>query len=328
MFPRPAFVLPIPILFALCAVCASSAGAQPNYPAKAVRVIVPYPPGGGNDIIGRAVADELTRRMAQTFFVDNRPGASTIIGAELVARAAPDGYTLFVASQTTFAIVPNLKAKVPYDPMRDFEPVSLLATQPYLIVVHPSLPVRTVKDLIAVAKAQPGKIMFASPTIGSGGHLSAEMFKAQTRVDMLHIPYKGAGPAVADLLGGQVPLMFATTSSVHSQVIAGKLRAVAITSPQRHATLPNVPTVNETLPGFETTQWIAMHGPRGMPQAIVDRLNTTITATAKTREFRERMASQGYDAESSTPQQLTARIKSEFERFGKLIKSIGLKDEN
>jgi tripartite-type tricarboxylate transporter receptor subunit TctC len=308
--------------------CAFSASAQPAYPAKTVRVIIPYPPGGGNDIIGRAVADELTRRLAQTFFVDNRPGASTIIGAELAARAAPDGYTLFVASQTTFAIVPNLKAKVPYDPLRDFEPVSLLATQPYLIVVHPSLPVHTVKDLIAIAKAQPGKIMFASPTIGSGGHLSAELFKAQTRVDMLHIPYKGAGPAVADLLGGQVPLMFATTSSVHPQVVASKLRAVAITSAQRHPTLTNVPTVAETLPGFETIQWIAMHGPRGMPQTVVERLNTTIAATAKSKEFRDRMASQGYDAASSTPQQLTARIKSELERFGKLIKSIGLKDDS
>jgi len=317
-----------PPVIALCAGFTLSASAQSNYPAKTVRVIIPYPPGGGNDIIGRAVADELTRRLGQTFFVDNRPGASTIIGTEIAARAPADGYNLFVASQTTFAIVPNLKAKVPYDPIRDFEPVSLLATQPYLIVVHPSLPVRTVKELIAVAKAQPGKIMFASPTIGSGGHLSAELFKAQTGIDMLHIPYKGAGPAVADLLGGQVPLMFATTSSVHPQVLAGKLRAVAITSAQRHSTLPNVPTVRETLPGFETIQWIAMHGPRGMPQAMIERLNTTIAATTRAREFRDRMAAQGYDAESSTPQQLTTRIKSEFERFGKLIKSIGLKDES
>jgi tripartite-type tricarboxylate transporter receptor subunit TctC len=308
--------------------CTLPAGAQPAYPAKTVRVIVPYPPGGGNDIIGRAVADELTRRMGQTFFVDNRAGGSTIIGTEIAVRAPADGYHLFVASQTTFAIVPNLKAKVPYDPLRDFEPVSLLATQPYLIVVHPSLPVRTVKDLVAMAKAQPGKVMFASPTLGSGGHLSAEMFKAQTGVDMLNIPYKGAAPAVADLLGGQVPLMFATTSSVHAQVIAGKLRAVAITSAQRHTTLPNVPTVKESLPGYETTQWVALHGPRGMPQAVVERLHSIIASMAKAGEFRERMAAQGYDAESSTPQQLTARVRSEFDRFGKLIKSIGLKDES
>ena len=157
------------------------AAAQSNYPAKTVRVIVPYPPGGGNDIIGRAIADELTRRMGQTFFVDNRPGGSTVIGTEAAMRAPADGYHLFVASQTTFAIVPNVKAKVPYDPVRDFEPVSLLATQPYLIVVHPSLPVRTIKELIAVAKVQPGRILYASASVGSGSHLYAEMFKAHIK---------------------------------------------------------------------------------------------------------------------------------------------------
>jgi tripartite-type tricarboxylate transporter receptor subunit TctC len=314
-----------PIGIALAA-CALNAAAQTVYPAKTVRVIVPYPPGGGNDIIGRAVADELARRLGQTFFVDNRPGGSTVIGTEIAARAPADGYHLFVASQTTFAIVPNLKAKVPYDPVRDFEAVSLLATQPYLIVAHPSLPARNVRELIALAKTQPGKILFASASVGSGGHLAAELFKSQTGTDMLHIPYKGSGPAVTDLLGGQIPLMFVTTSPVHAHVLAGKLRAVAITSAQRHATLPNVPTATETLPDFEVTQWIAMHAPRGTPQSIVERLNTTIAATAKAKDYRERMTAQGYDAASSTPQQLTARIKSELDRFGKIIKSIGLKD--
>ncbi len=314
-------------LLAAWSLAALPAAAQPAYPTKTVRVIIPYPPGGGNDIIGRAVADELTRRLGQTFFVDNRPGASTIIGTELAARAPADGYHLFVASQTTFSIVPNLKAKVPYDPLRDFEPVSLLATQPYLIVAHPSLPAHTVRELIALAKAQPGKVLFASASIGSGGHLSAEIFKAQSRIDMQHIPYKGSGPAVADLLGGQVSLMFTTTSPVVPHVATGRLRALAITSAQRHATLPKVPTVAETLPGFETTQWIALHGPRGTPAVIVERLNTAIAATTKANDYRSRMAAQGYDAESSTPQQLAARVKSEFERFGKLIKSIGLRDE-
>jgi tripartite-type tricarboxylate transporter receptor subunit TctC len=287
-------------------------------------VIVPYPPGGGNDIIGRAVADELTRRFGLTFFVDNRPGASTIIGTEVAARAPADGYHLFVAGQTTFAIVPSLKAKVPYDPLRDFEPVSLLATQPYLIVAHPSLPIGNIKALIA----QPGKILFASASIGSGGHLSAELFKAQTGTDMLHIPYKGSGPAVSDLLGGQVPLMFATASPVIPHVMAGKLRAVAITSAQRHASLPNVPAVAETLPGFESTQWIAMHAPRATPRDVIERLNTAVAAIAQGKAFRERMAAQGYDAETSTPQQLTARIQSELARFSKLIKAIGLRDES
>jgi tripartite-type tricarboxylate transporter receptor subunit TctC len=291
-----------------------------------VRVIVPYPPGGGNDIIGRAIADELTRRLGQTFFVDNRPGGSTAIGAELAARSPADGYHLFVASQTTFATVPNYKAKLPYDPVRDFEPVSLLATQPYLIVVHPSLPVRTVKELIAVARAQPGKILYASASVGSGSHLFTELFKAQTGIDMLHIPYKGSGPAVTDLLGGQVSLMFSTSGSVHTQIVAGKLRAVAITSAKRHATLPQVPTVAETLPGFESSQWIAMHAPRTTPRDIVERLNGTVVAITQATAYRERMAAQGYDAESSSPQQLAARVKSELTRFGKLIKAIGLRD--
>src|SRR5688572_14529702 len=320
--------IPTRSVLAALTLVALPAAAQPTYPAKTVRVIVPYPPGGGNDIIGRAVADELTRRFGQTFFVDNRPGASTIIGTEVAARAPADGYHLFVASQTTFAIVPNLKAKVPYDPLRDFEPVSLLATQPYLIVVHPSLPVTSVKALIALAKAQPGKILFASASIGSGGHLSAELFKAQTGTDMLHIPYKGSGPAVSDLLGGQVPLMFATASPVIPHVMAGKLRAVAITSAQRHASLPNVPAVAETLPGFESTQWIAMHAPRVTPRDVIERLNVAVSAIAQGKAFRERMAAQGYDAETSTPQQVTARIQSELARFGKLIKAIGLRDES
>ena len=304
-----------------------STGSGQAYPAKTVRVIVPYPPGGGNDIIGRAIADELTRRLGQTFFVDNRPGASTAIGAELAARAPADGYHLFVASQTTFATVPNFKAKLPYDPVRDFEPVSLLAIQPYLIVVHPSLPVRTVKELIAMAKAQPGKILYASASVGSGSHLFTEMFKAQTGIDMLHIPYKGSGPAVADLLGGQVSLMFSTAGSVHTQVTAGKLRAVAITSAKRHVTLPNLPTVAETLPGFEISQWIAMHAPRATPRDITERLNRAGAAITQAKGYRERMLAQGYDAEASTPQQLTARIHSELARFGKLIKAIGLKDD-
>ncbi len=323
-----------PILAALTlaapALCVPPAAAQSTssaYPAKPVRIIVPYPPGGGNDIIGRAIADELTRRLGQNFFVENRPGGSTIIGTEIAMRAPADGYHVFIASQTTFAIVPNVKARVPYDPVRDFEPVSLLATQPYLIVVHPSLPVRTVKELIAVAKAQPGKILYASASIGSGSHLQGEIFKAHTGIDMLHIPYKGSGPAVADLMGGQVSLMFSTASSVHPQVVAGRLRAVAITAARRHPTLPNVPTVAETMPGFENAQWIAMQAPRATPRDITGQLNRAIVAITQSKAYRERMAAQGYDAEASTPQQVSARIQSELARFGKLVKAIGLKEE-
>jgi tripartite-type tricarboxylate transporter receptor subunit TctC len=313
------------ILFASMAWTPASAQ---NYPARQVRVIVPYPPGGGNDIIARAVTDELTKRTAQQFFVDNRPGASTIIGAEMAAKAPPDGYTLFVSSQTTLAIVPNLKSKVPYDPLRDFEPVSMLATQPYLLVVHPSLPVRTVKDLIALAKSRPGKIVYGSSGIGTGGHLSTELFKSMAHVDIVHVPYKGGAQAATDLMGGHTTLMFATMSSVYQQAMNGKLRAVAITSAKRSPAAPTVPTVAESgLPGFETVQWIAMSAPRNTPKNIIDRLNTELVAGNKSPELRERLSSQGYDPEVSTPQQLADYIKVEFTRFGKLIRSIGMKDE-
>ena len=304
-----------------------SAWAQ-GYQAKTVRVIVPYPPGGGNDIIARAVTDELTKRTGQQFFVDNRPGASTIIGAELAAKAPPDGYTLFVSSQTTLAIVPNLKSKVPYDAVRDFEPVSMLATQPYLLVVHPSLPVRTVKELIALAKSRPGKIIYGSSGIGTGGHLSTELFKSMAQVDIVHVPYKGGAQAATDLMGGHVSLMFATMSSVYQQAMNGKLRAVAITSAKRSPAAPNVPTVAESgITGFEIVQWIAMSAPRGTPKAVIDRLNTELIAGNNSPVLRERLSSQGYDPEVSTPQQLADYIKVEHARFGKLIRSIGMKDE-
>jgi tripartite-type tricarboxylate transporter receptor subunit TctC len=293
-----------------------------------VRVIVPYPPGGGNDIIARAVVDELSRRTSQQFYVDNRPGASTIIGAELAAKAPPDGYTLFVSSQTTLAIVPNLKSKVPYDPVRDYEPVSLLATQPYLVVVHPSLPVHNVRQLSALARARPGKIVYGSSGIGTGGHLSAELFKVMTHTDMLHVPYKGGAQAVTDLLGGHVSVMFATMSSVYQQAMSDKVRPIAITSAVRSPAAPKVPTVAESgVPGYETVQWIAMSAPRATPKNVIDRLNAELAAGVKSPELRERLSSQGYDPASSTPQQLGDYIKVEFARFGKLIKAIALKDE-
>jgi tripartite-type tricarboxylate transporter receptor subunit TctC len=293
-----------------------------------VRVIVPYPPGGGNDIIARAVVDELSRRTSQQFYVDNRPGASTIIGAELAAKAPPDGYTLFVSSQTTLAIVPNLKSKVPYDPVRDYEPVSLLATQPYLVVVHPSLPVHNVRQLSALARARPGKIVYGSSGIGTGGHLSAELFKVMTHTDMLHVPYKGGAQAVTDLLGGHVSVMFATMSSVYQQAMSDKVRPIAITSVVRSPAAPKVPTVAESgVPGYETVQWIAMSAPRATPKNVIDRLNAELAAGVKSPELRERLSSQGYDPASSTPQQLGDYIKVEFARFGKLIKAIALKDE-
>jgi tripartite-type tricarboxylate transporter receptor subunit TctC len=312
---------------ALLTLAAAPIAAQ-TYPAKTVRVIVPYPPGGGNDIIARAIVDELSRRTAQQFYVDNRPGASTMIGAEFAAKSPPDGYTLFVSSQTTLAIVPNLKSKVPYDPLRDFEPVSLLATQPYLIVVHPSLPAHNVAQLIALAKSRPGQIIYASSGIGTGSHLSGELFKMMTHTDLLHVPYKGSAQAANDLAGGHVSVMFATMSSVYLHAMSGRMRPIAITSAKRSPTAPKVPTVAESgVPGYETVQWIAMSAPRATPKPVIDRLNAELAAGVKSPELRERLSSQGYEPEVCTPQQLADYIKVEFARFGKLIRAINLKDE-
>ena len=312
---------------ALAALAAAPVAAQ-QYPARTVRVIVPYPAGGGNDLIARAAADELGRRLGQQFIVDNRAGGSTIIGAELTARAPADGYTLMVTSGTTFAIIPNLKPKIPYDPVRDFAPVSLLAVQPYLLVVNPSLPVRSVRQLIALARANPGKIAYGSPAVGAGGHLAAELFKIMTGTDLQHVPYRGASQALTDVVAGQVSLMFSSPGSVHAFVASGKLRAIAVTSAQRSALAPDVPTVAEGgVPGYESIQWNAMAAPRGTPAAAIERLNAELAAAMKLPEFRDRLLAQGFDGAVSTPQELADRIKADLARYAKLIKTMGLKDE-
>ncbi len=302
--------------------------AQQNYPNRAVRIIVPYPPGGGNDIIARAYADELTRRLGHQTVVDNRPGGSTIIGAELTAKAPPDGYTVLVSSHTTFAIVPNLKAKVPYDVQRDFEPVTLLATQPFALVSHPSLPAHNIRQLIALAKVHPGALTYSTPGIGSGGNFCGELLKTSAGIDIRHIPYKGSAPALTDLLGGHVSLTFSSMAAVTPFVRSGKLRMLAVTPAKRSPLMPSVPTMAESgVPGYEMRGWNAMLAPRATPKAIVDRLSSEVAAAIKSPEARERLASQGYEPESSTPQQLAEYLKAESARYSKLIKIIGLKEE-
>ena len=302
--------------------------AQSVYPAKPVRIIVPYAPGGANDVIGRIVADELTRRLGQTVLVENRPGASTAIGAEFVAKAPPDGYTLLGSSLTTFALLPNIRPKLPYDALRDFEPVSLLALQPFALAVHPSLPATSVKQLIALAKANPGKLTYSTQGMGTGGHLSGEFLRIMTGIDIHHVPYKGGSQAVNDLVGGHVMLTFSTLSTLIPFAKAGRLRILAVTSARRSQIAPDIPTMAETgLAGYDTGAWNALVAPRGTPRPIVERLNAETTAALSNREIREKLSSQGYEPQGSTVQQLGEHIRSEHARYGKLIKAIGFREE-
>ena len=301
--------------------------AQQPYPNRTVRVVVPYPPGGGNDIIGRIVAEDLGKRLGQQAVVDNRPGGSTSIGAEIVARSAPDGYTLLITSHTTYALLPNLRPKLPYDPQRDFEPVSLLATQSFALAVHPSLPVNSVKQVIALAQARTGQLTFSSAGAGTGTHFSGEQFKVLAKLDMLHVPYKGGNTAVTAVLGGETTMTFGSLSALSPFVTTKKLRVIAVTSAKRSPLDPKIPTIAESgLPGYEMTPWYGLAVPKGTPQAIVERLNTTVVSGLQAREMQERMVRVGYEPEGSTPAQLAAHIKAELARYAILIKTIGFKE--
>jgi tripartite-type tricarboxylate transporter receptor subunit TctC len=312
-------------LVAIASLLAIPAFAQQAYPNRPVRLVVPYPPGGPTDLIGRVVADLLGKRLGQQIIVDNRGGAATVIGAEIAARAAPDGYTLLVATITTLAVTPALQKKLPYDPERDFVPISMLATQPYLLAVTNALPAPSVKQLVAYAKANPGKLSFGSAGVGAGAHLAGEMFKHLAGIDVVHVPYKGTGPAITDLIGGQIAYMFGGISAIHPHVQAGRLRALAVSSAKRSPSLPDMPTVAEGgVTGYGTNSWNSLVAPRGTPQAVVTRLNADIVAALGQPEVRDRLRSQGIDTDPGTPAQLAAHIKSERARFDKLIKTVGL----
>jgi tripartite-type tricarboxylate transporter receptor subunit TctC len=305
--------------------CAGCAFAQQAYPTKSIRLIVPYPPGGGADVMGRVLAEALSTRFAQQVVVDNRGGASTTIGADLAAKSPADGYTLFIATVTTLAVVPNVRAKLPYDFERDFSPVSTLARQPYVLAAHSSVPATTVKQLIAWVNANRGKVNYGSPGVASGGHIAGEMFKQMTGVEMTHITYKGSGPAAADLLGGHIPLMFTTIPAVSGGIKDGKLRAIAVTTAKRTLALPDTPTMAESgVSGYETNSWNTLLVPKGTPPAIIARLNSEVAAVLRSPETVARLTPQGFDPEPSTPQYVTQYVKSEVVRYGKLLKAMGV----
>ena len=297
-----------------------------KYPSRPIRVIVPFAPGGGLDITTRLIGQKLTEKWGQNIVVDTRPGAATIVGTEIASKAAPDGYTLLMIT-TTFAINPGLRSKLPYDPFKDFTPITQLNSQPNVIVVAPSFSGKSVKDLIALAKSKPGEMTFASPGAGSAPHLAAEMLQRQAGVNMIHVPYKGIPPAVTDVLGGRVAMLFTTTISAAPHIKAGKLRAVAITSAKRQPSMPDVPTVGETLPGYRAEAFQGMVAPAGVPQAIVNKLAAEVVRIVRLPDVAERFQLDGAEAVGSTPKEFAAFLKAEMQKWSKVIRDAGIKPE-
>jgi tripartite-type tricarboxylate transporter receptor subunit TctC len=303
----------------------AATGFAQGYPSKPVRIVVPFAAGGGVDVTARILAQKLTERLAHSFIVENRVGASGIIGTEFVAKAAADGYTLLVGSQTTQAVVPAMYGNLHYDTVRDFAAVIEIAVSPMLIVVHPSLPVHSVKDLIALAKARPGQLTFGAAA-GGTPHLAGELFKLMAGIDMLLVPYKGEGPAVADAMGGQISMVFSNLPVSLPQAQGGRLRALAVTSPQRVVTAPDIPTVAESgLPGYEANTWFGLFAPVATPQDIIAKLNTDSRAALNVAEVKERMAQQGLFVVANTPEQFAAFLKVEIPRWQKIVKDAGVK---
>jgi tripartite-type tricarboxylate transporter receptor subunit TctC len=318
---------PIARLAALLALFAAIplASAQ-TYPAKAIKLIVPFPPAGSTDISARAVAGKLGERLGQAVVIENKPGAGGNIGTDVVAKAAPDGYTLVVGTVGTHAINAGLYSKMPYDNVKDFAPVILLSSTPNVLVVYPKLPVNSVKDVIALARSKPGEMTFASSGSGTSIHLSGELFRSMAGLQMTHIPYKGSGPMQIDLMSGQVNMSFDNLSAAMAQIKAGRLRALAVTGTSRSPMLPDVPTVaEEGLPGYEATSWNGVFAPAGTPKDIIEKLNRELNAILASPETRKFFAEQGGEAGGGTPEQLGAFVRSETAKWSKVVKESGAK---
>ncbi len=305
---------------------ASVAYAQ-TYPVKPIRLVSPYPPGGANDILARIIGQKLGESLGQQIVIENRGGATGNIGAEFVAKSTPDGYTILMGQASNLTINVSLM-KMPYDPVKDLAPVTLVATTPNLLVVHPTFPVKTIKDLVALAKAKPGSINYASSGSGSAGHLAAELFKRVAHIEMVHIPYKGAAPALTDVVAGQAQLYFTSPISAQPFVKGGRLRMVAVTSLKRSPSMPEVPTVAESgYPDFEVVSWWGVLTPAAVPKDIVGKLHTEIVKVLALPEIKAKFADQGADVASNTPEQFAAYIKTEIAKWAKLIKELGVKSE-
>jgi len=316
-------------LLLACALLAGLAHAQQNYPSRPVRIMVGFAPGGPNDIIARAYGARLAESLGQPFVVENRTGAGGNLAAEVVAKAAPDGHTLMLGSTGTNAVNPSLYRELPFDLVRDLAIVTLVATSPSALAVHPRVPAQNVRELIALARAQPGKLTYASAGSGSSQHLAAELFKQMAGVDIVHVPYKGAAPGIADLVAGQVDMSFAPVANVVPLARAGKLRLLALTGAKHSAFAPGTPTIAESgLPGFDVTTWYAVFATAGTPEDIIDRLYAELARIAQLPQVREPLASIGVDTQTSaSPAQARAHRASEVEKWGKLARAIGVKVE-
>ncbi len=308
------------LMSALC-VCAH---AQP-YPAKAIRFIVPFPAGGIADVFARVYAQKFSDAWGQSVVVENRAGAGGNIGAELVAKAPPDGYTLLMGSIGTHSVNISLFSKLAYDPVKDFAPVALVIRSDNLLVVHPSLPVKTPQQLIALARARPGQLVYASAGSGTAGHLAGELFKLSAKVDLVHVPYKGNVPAITDLMGGQTSMTFATMPTVLPQVKGGRLRAIAVTGARRTEALPEVPAMAEALPGFDVTNWIAVFAPAGTPVEIVAKINAEIMRIMRLPEIQPRLANEGAQFTPTTPDELAVFQKIEIAKWSRVIRESGVR---
>ena len=316
------------VLSTLIAVISTGANAQePPYPSKPVRIISPFQPGGGTDLLARIIGQKLTESLGAIFIVENRPGAGGVLGADIVAKSRPDGYTLLTVS-ASHSINPSIYKKLPFDTVRDFAPITTLASGPGLLVVHPSLPVKSTREFIAFVKARPGLLSYASAGTGTPPHLGAELFKTMAGIDMAHIPYKGNGHAYNDLLSGQVPVMFPNVSTAMQFVKSGRLRALAVTSSSRTRIAPELPTVSESgVPGYELNSWYGTLAPAGTSQAIVNRLQQEIAKALNLPDIREKLVSQGMEPAPITAAEFSALITSEIAKWAKVAKQSGLKPE-
>ncbi|HEV2007273.1 MAG TPA: tripartite tricarboxylate transporter substrate binding protein [Burkholderiales bacterium] len=306
---------------------AAGAHAQQDYPARPIRIVVPSSPGGGTDILARQIAQKLTERWGQQVIVDNRPGAGQMIGIDLVAKAAPDGYTL-VMTATPLALNTVLYKKVPYDPVRDFAPISQVAAMPNIIVTHPALPARTVRELIALARSRPGQLVYASSGVGTGPHLSMELFLTMAGVKMGHVPYKGTNPGMIDTMAGQVQVLMSTLLPPLPHIKTGRLRPLGVTSSKRVSSLRDVPTIAEAgVPGYEVVGWYGMAAPANTPREVINKLYSEIANILKSPDTRDKLAADGAEPVGSTPEQFAAFIQSEIDKWSRVVKSSGIKIE-